>query len=76
MNYWDLVEMVLFIPPNNFCGVKKLHCFRKKFLRTPKVPKRVSQYRNFGNIEKTHLERFPNIPPNLMALEKKSPPRT
>ena len=59
VNYWELVEMVLFIPPNNFCWVEKLHCFRKKFLRTQRVPKRVSQSRNFGKIGKNSSRTIP-----------------
>ena len=30
VNYWKLLEIVLFIPPNNFWWVRKLHGFAKK----------------------------------------------
>jgi hypothetical protein len=34
VNYWKLFEIVLFIPPNTFWRVGKLHDFGKKFLGT------------------------------------------
>jgi len=74
VNYWELVEMVLFIPPNNFCGVKKLHCFRKKFLRTQRVPKRVSNSRNFGKIEKNSSRTIPKHTSQSFGTWKKNHP--
>jgi len=34
VNYWKLLEIILFIPPNTFWRVGKLYGFGKYFLRT------------------------------------------